>query len=96
MAPDDTSTRPERHLVNTGPGGNLDLDNVFTYHAPTPDQIPMFEAIRAGGRDLAQIIGDLVPPGPERSTAIAKVREAVMWGNAGIACHKPPATSTPL
>lgn len=77
-------------LVNVGPGGNLDLDSVFTYHPPTEDQIPRYETLRATGRVMAQVIAELVPPGPERSTALARVREAVMWANAGIACQPQP------
>lgn len=84
-------------LVNTGPGGTLDLDNVFTYHAPTEEQIADYRKIRETGHDLAAIIAVLCPPCPERSTALAKVREAVMWANAGIACNPvQPANNPPV
>lgn len=74
--------------VSTGPGGPLDLDNVFSYHAPTGDvQIATFQRIRNAGREFAQVLAEEVPPSPERSLAISRVREAVMWGNAGIACN---------
>lgn len=75
--------------VNVGPGGTVDLDHLFTYHPPTPDQIEVYQRLREAGKDLAVLIGDLVPSSPERSTAIAKVRESVMWANAGIACARP-------
>lgn len=80
------SERPHL-LVNSGPGGNLDLDNVFTYHAPFGDQVIRYAALRNAGWELARLIASC-PPSPERSTAIAKVREAVMWANASIACHE--------
>lgn len=82
---------PPATRVNVGPGGSLDLDNVFTYHPPTGDQIARYADLRSTGRLLATSIDAHCPPSPERSTAIAKVREAVMWANAAIACNEPPA-----
>lgn len=76
------------NLVNTGPGGNVDLDNIFTYHPPKDDQIPRFGVVRDAGKDFAEAVAMSCPPSPERSTAIAKIREAVMWANASIACNE--------
>jgi hypothetical protein len=76
------------NLANVGPGGNLDLDNIFTYHPPKGDQVDRFSDIRQSGKELAEIIVDSCPPSPERSTALAKVREAIMWANAAIACNE--------
>ena len=64
-----------------------DLDNWFTYHAPTPEQIPAFEAIRDAGYEMAEKIMALVPPSADRSVALRKVREAVMNANAALACY---------
>jgi hypothetical protein len=72
--------------VDTGPNPD-DIANWFTYHPPRPDQIELYESLRAYGLQLARAIEDLAPPSRERSTAIAKVREAVMWANAAIACN---------
>ena len=82
---------PPGNRVFVGPGGQLDLDNAFTYHPPKPDQIARYGALRGSGRTLAEKIAEFCPPSPERSTAIAKVREAIMWANASIACNEPPA-----
>ena len=79
--------------INIGPGGGLDLDNAFTYHPPSEDQIPRYEALRATARVLAEQIGDLCPPSPERSIAVTRVREAVFWANAAIACNETPEES---
>jgi hypothetical protein len=57
----------------------------FTYHPPTPDQIPRFEALRRIAKDFAHVINDLVPESREQSLAITALEEAVMWANAGIA-----------
>ena len=77
--------------VNTGPGGTVDLDNLFTYHPPTPEQVGLYEALRSSGLDLATAIAVMCPPGPDRTKAIGAVREAVMWANASIATGNSPA-----
>jgi hypothetical protein len=70
----------------------IDLENVFTYHPPTGrEQVATYQVIRLGGKTLAELIDNNVPDGPEKTTAIRKIQEAVMWANAGIACAPPPA-----
>lgn len=64
-----------------------DLDNWFTYHPPTPEQVPVFEALRDAGHQFAETIMALVPPSPDRTVAVRKVREAVMTANASLACY---------
>jgi hypothetical protein len=64
----------------------LDLENWFTYHSPTPDQLPKYQAIRDAGKSLAQTIVDNTPASADQSAAIRKVREACMTANAAIAC----------
>lgn len=64
-----------------------DLDNWFTYHPPTPEQVPVFEALRDAGHEFAEKIMALVPASPDRTVAIRHVREAVMNANASLACY---------
>lgn len=64
------------------------LDNSFTYHPPKPDQIPRYEALRNKARELAIEFMELVPTSREKSLAITKLEEAVMWANKGIACNE--------
>ena len=61
------------------------LVDVFSYHAPTSDQIPKYEAIRAAGLVLATAIGESCPKCADRSAALRNVREAVMTANAAVA-----------
>ena len=61
------------------------LNDIFRYHAPTPDQLPKYAAVREAGKHFAKILLMNVPHGPDRSTAIRKIREAVMTANQGIA-----------
>jgi len=62
-----------------------DLENIFKYHAPTSDQLPKYEKLRAAAKAFAQAIVDNSPQGPDQTAAIRKVREAVMTANAAIA-----------
>lgn len=66
---------------------NDEIDNWFTHHPPTEDDtVRKYEHIRSHGRELAVCIDSLVPDGTEKDEAIKRIREAVMWANAGIAC----------
>jgi hypothetical protein len=62
-----------------------DIENRFTHHPPKGDQATRYVLIRTRGRDLAEIINDLAPDSREKSTALTKLEEAVMWANASIA-----------
>ena len=59
--------------------------NNFTYHKPTPEMVPVFQAIRTKARELADYIADHVPAGREQATALTKLEEFTFWANAGIA-----------
>ena len=62
-----------------------DLDKRFTYHAPKDSQPTRYTELRQAAHDLAKRICREVPPSRERSLALTKLEEAVMWANAGIA-----------
>jgi hypothetical protein len=64
-----------------------DIDNRFTYHAPKPGQPEIYQDIRTLAKELALEIDEVVPEGREKSLAITKLEEAVMWANSGIARH---------
>ena len=61
------------------------IENNFTYHAPTEITKLKYETIRSNAKELATLISDLVPDSREKSLALTKLEEAVMWANAGIA-----------
>lgn len=62
------------------------IDHNFTYHPPGNDgQIKRFTEIRSTGKFFAELINDDCPPSREKSIAITKLEEAVMWANAAIA-----------
>jgi len=64
---------------------HLDIENIFTYHAPTPEQLPKYEAIRAKAKELGHIIVDNTPACADQTAAIRLLREAVFTANASIA-----------
>lgn len=61
------------------------INDWFTYHAPTQDQIPVYEAIRSHGREFAHVINNLVPDCADKSHAMRILRDVVMWANAAVA-----------
>lgn len=61
------------------------LDTNFMYHPPKPGQAERYQEIRMRGRVMAFDLLCLCPPCPERSAALLKLEEAVMWANAAIA-----------
>lgn len=61
------------------------IENAFTYHSPKEGQPEKYTAIRDKAKELAYLIDEMVPDSREKSLAITKLEECVMWANAGIA-----------
>lgn len=66
-----------------------DLKNRFTYHPPVGDQTQRYEDLRWSAYSLAGLIEALCPDSREKSLAMTKLEEAVMWANAAIARNEP-------
>jgi len=64
----------------------IQINNWFTYHTPTAEQLPKYQAIREAGKHLAEVIVANTPSSADQADAVRKVREAVMTANASIAC----------
>lgn len=71
-----------------------DLD-AFTHHPPHGDQGERYEANRRAALGLVALLRQNCPPSPELEFAVARVREAVAWANAAIACNERPAPGVP-
>lgn len=68
-----------------------EIDRRFDFHAASRENNGnAHEAVRAGMKDAARVVLAVTPPGRERSLALTKLEEAMMWANAGIA--RPPQT----
>ena len=61
------------------------LIDLFTYHAPAPDQIEHYQAIRTAALEFASVICEHTPASADQTVAIRKLREAVHIANAAIA-----------
>lgn len=70
----DTSTTPEQII-----------DDLFTYHAPTPEQAAKYQRVSAACKAAALVIHNECPPSPDRTAAMRLLREARMTANASIA-----------
>jgi hypothetical protein len=72
------------------------LAEIFRYHAPHDGQAEQYEMIRDYGLYFAEHINRVCPDGHDKSVAIDKLREAVMWANASIACGQIPHTGSDI
>lgn len=61
------------------------IDNNFTYHKPKDGQVEKYGSIRDMAKQLALAMNDLCPDSREKSLAMTKLEESVMWANASIA-----------
>ncbi len=61
------------------------LENNFKYHSPKEGQPEKYTQLREKAKELAYLIEELAPQSREKSLAITKLEESVMWANASIA-----------
>ena len=61
------------------------IEKAFTYHAPKDGQPEKYQTVRSKAKELAYLINETCPASRERSLAMTKLEEAVMWANAAIA-----------
>ena len=66
------------------PEVNAAIDDAFEYHAWDANMIGKGKVVRAALSDSVRIIIQHVPPGPDRTVAIRKIREARMDCNSAI------------
>ena len=57
----------------------------FTYQPPKPGQPEKYTVLREHAKGLAMLINDNCPDSREKSLALTKLEECVMWANASIA-----------
>ena len=73
---------------------NATITHNFAYHPPVASSPEAHSRIREKARELAQLIDDLLPPaaGREKTVALTKCEEAMMWACAGVCRHARPET----
>ena len=62
------------------------IENWFTYHAPTPEQVECYNNLREAAKTFAYAIIANTPPSADQTAALRLLRESVMTANAAIAC----------
>lgn len=71
----------ERHAM----AKNEQIEKAFTYHAPKEGQPERYQAIRDIIKAASLAVDIYSPNSREKSLALTKLEEAVMWANAAIA-----------
>ena len=64
------------------------LQDWFTYHTPSAEDILVYTQIHEAGLALVRVIVQHTPTGADQDAAIRKVREAVMTANAARDCSR--------
>ena len=64
---------------------NTQIENNFSYHSPKQGQPEKYTALREKAKELAYLIEELAPNSREKSLAMTKLEESIMWANASIA-----------
>jgi hypothetical protein len=82
---------PQGEPMDEGSAG--DLDRWFTSHRPSATQAADAVLLRAAARNLARVIADVCPDGPDRTHALILVRYAAMWAVATL--MNPPRDDRP-
>ena len=61
------------------------IEFIFTYHPPTPEQQKKYEEVNRIFVEAAKLLDPLMPDGPGKTAAIRKLSDARMGVNAAIA-----------
>ena len=73
------------HTHHKEPQMAFDLDHIFKYHAPTPETLIAYSAIREAAKVFATVLIENTPEGADQAAALRLVREASMTANAAVA-----------
>jgi len=61
------------------------IDDIFSYHAPTEEQQECYENIRDAAKQLALVILTNTPASADQTAAIRLLRQVVATANAAVA-----------
>lgn len=65
-----------------------ELDHAYGYHAPTPTQIELYQAINEAAKNFERVVLQTCPSSADRTFATRQIRDARMTANRSIALHK--------
>lgn len=61
------------------------IKKAFTYHPPKDGQSERYVELREKAKEFAEMIDANCPDSREKSLALTKLEETIMWANASIA-----------
>lgn len=67
---------------------NEEIEKNFSFHPVKEGQPELYNSVRDKAKQLAYTIKDVCPDSREKSLAMTKLEEALMWANASIARAK--------
>lgn len=59
-------------------------ESTFGYLNPTDEQKEQMHTVRSAAADYAAILDKEIPPGPDKTYLLRKLREVAMWANIAI------------
>lgn len=59
----------------------------FNYLKPSDAHYESMQDVRDGALSFLEVLEEAVPDGPDKTVAIRKLRECVMWSNVAITRH---------
>lgn len=65
-------------------------DAQFEHHEPIGDQVSRYNVLRGKAKEFATLIDMCCPESREKSLAMTKLEECVMWANKSIATNEHP------
>jgi hypothetical protein len=66
----------------------VELDHAYGYHAPTPEQIELYQAINEAAKNFERVVLQACPRNADRTFATRQIRDARMTANRSIAIHR--------
>lgn len=70
--------------VGTAPVREEEINDLFEYHAPTPEQVEAMKEVRSAAKALALIIDRVCPPSADRTDAVRQLQNCNMTANRSI------------
>ena len=64
------------------------IENTFTYHAPSGTQAARYERLRSEAKAFARTLNELCPESREKSIAFTQLQQCVQMANASIAINE--------
>lgn len=61
------------------------VEDLFSYHPPSEDQIPKYNVIREAAKQFALVLHANCPPSADRTAAMRQLQDCVMTANRSIA-----------